>query len=177
MDDEDRVDFERLDDGIRDAQRQWALLARLLPTAPDLTKLKTHWLDDAWEALDAVIHALESGQNLILRTHPPTKRGRTARQAARNAPSRVRAPRAELPADPSSIPGAVRIVLGQHEKGLDMAALVDAVNEVRPKTAQPLISSAVHHMRKRGEIAREGFGRNFSYRLVPPKAPEPREES
>ena len=73
----------------------------------------------------------------------------------------------ERAADAGSVPSAIRAVLASERDGLLTRQIVEGVNVLRPQTDENQVSGALHSMRKRGEIAREGFHKNYRYRLVP----------
>jgi hypothetical protein len=70
-------------------------------------------------------------------------------------------------ADGGSVPSAIRAVLAAERWGLLTKQIVEGVNLLRPNTTEGLVSGALHAMCKRGELAREGFHKNYRYRLVP----------
>ena len=99
--------------------------------------------------------------------------GRCSRRARRRARSRPRRRRAcarihevVKAADNATVPSAVRAVLTSERDGLTTRAVVEGVKILRPETEPAEVSSALHAMRRRGEVAREGFHKNFKYRLV-----------
>jgi hypothetical protein len=78
-------------------------------------------------------------------------------------------------ADVATVPGAIRSILERDEAGLLPRQIVAAVLLVRPETEEAAVHGALHQMRKRGEIAREGIHRNYRYRLIVPPAIKPPE--
>ncbi|MBK7397123.1 MAG: hypothetical protein IPJ34_12675 [Myxococcales bacterium] len=78
-------------------------------------------------------------------------------------------------ADVATVPGAIRSILERDAAGLLPRQIVAAVLLVRPATDEAAVHGALHQMRKRGEIAREGIHRNYRYRLIVPPAIKPPE--
>lgn len=69
-------------------------------------------------------------------------------------------------ADSATVPAAIRAVLATENTGLLTRQIVEGVNVLRPGTDENQVSGALHVMRKRGELAREGFHKNYRYRLT-----------
>jgi hypothetical protein len=69
-------------------------------------------------------------------------------------------------ADSATVPGAIRAVLATENAGLLPRQIIEGVRILRPETPEESVHGALHQMRKRGELAREGFHRNFRYRLT-----------
>jgi len=69
--------------------------------------------------------------------------------------------------DSSTVPGAIRAVLATETIGLLPRAIIEGVQTLRPGTIDTSVTSALHTMHKRGELAREGFHKNYRYILVP----------
>ncbi len=68
--------------------------------------------------------------------------------------------------DASTVPGAVRAVLTGEADGLSTRAIVAGVLLLRPSTSDASVHGALHQMRKRGELSRAGFHKNYKYVLV-----------
>lgn len=156
-------------------------LLRQLPPAERDRCLGQH-VDDLQRSIDGVLAVLSGA--------PPSVRPRRAA-----APLPVNAPASDAPptsgpipvapaephnhngqcqhvqraverAEVGTVPSAVRAVLATESTGLLTRQIVDGVNVLRPGTDESQVSGALHVMRKRGELAREGFHKNYRYRLV-----------
>ena len=69
-------------------------------------------------------------------------------------------------ADNATVPGAIRAVLATESTGLLPRQIIDGVRVLRPDTDEASVHGALFQMRKRGEVAREGFHKNYRYRLT-----------
>lgn len=66
----------------------------------------------------------------------------------------------------ATVPGAIRAVLATENAGLLPRQIIEGVRVLRPETPEESVHGALHVMRKRGELAREGFHKNYRYRLT-----------
>lgn len=159
-------------------------LLRQLPPAERDRCLAQH-ADDLQRSVDAVL-ALLSGVPTSVRARPRF----AAAPPPVNAPVPIESPPTSgpipvAPAEPhnhngqcqhvqqavasvevGTVPAAVRAVLATESTGLLTRQIVEGVNVLRPGTDENQVSGALHVMRKRGELAREGFHKNYRYRLT-----------
>jgi hypothetical protein len=61
---------------------------------------------------------------------------------------------------------SLRAVLTGEADGLSTRAIVAGVLLLRPSTSDASVHGALHQMRKRGELSRAGFHKNYKYVLV-----------
>jgi len=66
----------------------------------------------------------------------------------------------------ATVPGAIRAVLATETVGLLPRQIIEGVRVLRPETDETSVHGALFQMRKRGELAREGFHKNYRYRLT-----------
>jgi len=66
-----------------------------------------------------------------------------------------------------TVPDAIRAMLAGNATGLLPREILQRLREDRPDVDEAAVHSALHSMRKRGELAREGFHKNYRYRLIP----------
>lgn len=74
--------------------------------------------------------------------------------------------RAAITSVDATVPGAIRAVLATENAGLLPRQIIEGVRVLRPETPEESVHGALHVMRKRGELAREGFHKNYRYRLT-----------
>lgn len=157
-------------------------LLRQLPPAERDRCLAQH-ADDMQRAVDGVLAVLSGGPISVRVARP-----RVVAASPVNVPSDAPPTSGPIPVAPAephnhngqcqhvqqavasaevgTVPSAVRAVLATEQQGLLTRQIVDGVNVLRPGTDESQVSGALHVMRKRGELAREGFHKNYRYRLV-----------
>ena len=103
------------------------------------------------------------------RSRPKRESHEEKREKTKSAKSKRAAKKTSKPrsTDPETLPGAIRGILAQHKDGLLTREIHAEVLKVRPKTAMVHVSATLVQMVKRGEVARNGFHRNFKYTLIP----------
>src|SRR5262249_49789194 len=86
---------------------------------------------------------------------------------SKRAKTRVAENGRPLSDDPSTIAGAIRVVLFKNSDGLKRPELSREVAILRPGTKPDDLASAIHAMIRRREVSREGYHRNYTYKLTP----------
>jgi hypothetical protein len=177
MEAKDHEDFERLGNALEEAHRRWRILRRLLATA-NTSKIPTKWLDESWHALTYIVDQFKACEKVIDKqplpkkasAKPPASKAKTktkAKSSRAGDSARTKTARPDLSFDTKTVPGAVRTVLiGHPDDGLLLGELFKAAKEINPKVTYGLLTGAVHHMIKRGEIARTGFHKHYRYKLI-----------
>lgn len=128
-------------------------LLKQIPPAERDKHLARH-LEDIQHATDALLGALTGDK-------APTSLRKPAQEA-------IEAARTPLPLDEdaSTVPGAIRCVLACEKDGLSPRAIVAGVLLLRSGTSDSSVHGALSQMRKRGELSRVGFHKNYRYSLV-----------
>ncbi len=155
-------------DTSKQVERSRAIFTNLLRALPPVEREKhlTKHAEDLQRSIDGVL--------LDIDANPPPASGRPRSRPmvpvqeslsiAERVPGDVHA--AVERADSATVSGAIRAVLASEKGGLLTRQIVEGVNVLRPDTDATLVSGALHQMRKRGELAREGFHKNYRYRLT-----------
>lgn len=112
---------------------------------------------------------IQSATDILLATltgeaAPASIRGRSSK--APPEPTEGPIPLLPLEDDSATVPGSVRAVLANEKDGVSARAIVAGVLLLRPGTSDASVHGALHQMKKRGEIARTGFHKNFKYTLI-----------
>ena len=155
--------FEVACDGLEGLTKRCAILCALLSklSAGDLASIEDAcWVRRLRVALDEAWDATEDGERKVLRCLAPERR-RSRPRAAVGSLSPVR-----LHRDPSTVVGAIRLVLAQHPQGRHISELRSEVGAVRPGTGDATISSVLSTMVHRREVMREGYHKQYRYTLV-----------
>jgi hypothetical protein len=156
----------------RTVERNRALLANLIKQMPSAER--DRFLERHAVYMQGQID-LALGMLAVLGTEPPASRpGRKPKSYVSAAAPDVQVVRESAlpcahehePVDASSVPAAVRAVLANERTGLLVPAIVAGVQLLRPNTMDASVHGAVFHMRKRGELVREGYHKNYRYALV-----------
>jgi hypothetical protein len=134
---------------LSDVERYSSVLRALLPQLPlaERERLLTRLVEDLKRSTDLAL--------IVLKGAPLATSGTTVQSGAGRPRS------AE-----GTVPGIIRSVLAQSRNGLLTREIISEVKAVRPNAVDGQISQALHFMRKRGELAREGFHKNYRYVLA-----------
>lgn len=132
-------------------------LLKQLPPAERDKHLARH-LSDIQSATDALLPIL-TGESA-----PTSMRGRQSKGPLE--PVETLQSALPLEDDSATVPGSVRAVLANEKDGVSARAIVAGVLLLRPGTSDASVHGALHQMKKRGEIARTGFHKNFKYTLI-----------
>jgi len=161
-------------DTAKSVERIRAIYAQLLKQLGPTEREKhlARHAEDIQSAIDRVLATLSGdSQPTSVRqprervSAPPVPPGLASAPVERSAPC-TRIHEAVEHADSATIPGAIRAVLATEHDGLSTRAVIEGVKILRPDVEAGSVHGALHHMRKRGEIAREGFHKNYKYRLT-----------
>lgn len=159
----DNADLERVPGSLDEARRRHAIITRLLPTV-ERSEMSMRWLDRVWRSLDDLLEALRAGEDEILKAS-----GCDVSELAITAPSKRsrRGVRTDLYVAPLSAPGAIRLVLAQHEAGpgLLVSELAIEAAKIDSKFVYTSVVTGLHAMRKRGEVERSGARTQYRYKL------------
>lgn len=169
-------------DIARTVERSRAVFTNLLKQLPatdrdlHLVRLGTFYqerIDDVLSAIDALPPPTSVRSSKRQRASRPAPEPSAGALANPDSPPHVHdatcehVHKAVERADSSTVPGAVRAVLATERGGLYPRQIIEGVRILRPDTDEPSVHGALHAMRKRGEIAREGFHKNYRYMLTP----------
>jgi hypothetical protein len=134
---------------LSDVERYSSVLRALLPQLPlaERERLLTRLVEDLKRSTDLALIVLKGAPTSVVNA------------AAQSGAGRPRS------AD-GTIPGIIRSVLAQNRNGLVTREIIVEVKVIRPNTTDVAISSALHFMRKRGELARDGYHKNYRYVLT-----------
>jgi hypothetical protein len=149
----------------------FATLLLQLPPADREEHLKRH-VADLQRRIDGVLEEIKARPPVSVRVRRKTEPMplATIERCHDAACGHVHA--AVEPTDRATIPGAIRVVLANEKLGLLTRQIAESVKLLRPEldatTIEGQVYGALHSMRKRGEVAREGFHKNYRYRIVQP---------
>ena len=134
---------------LSDVERYSSVLRALLPQLPlaERERLLTRLVEDLKRSTDLALIVLKGSAPNVAHTTVQSGAGR---------------PRSAE----GTIPGMIRSILAQSRNGLLTREIISEVKAIRPSAADQNISQALHFMRKRGELAREGFHKNYRYVLA-----------